>query len=268
MLNFALHGGEGRKRLEQGDPYAHEAGVLIGGSIRVGDPSLFGAQEAGRGSLEGRWDFRRRLEPRRDHRIALQLRRGQVRFYVDDDFVGRKPFRPSLPVEALSLYFRRLVETDVPFADAPVLVTGIRLAAYERPEAAPRPEEDLIRALGATETERGLEVTLGEAILFDFGRWEPKPEARATLEKLARLAELRPGPVRIEGHTDSVGSERFNLVLSELRAHVVALELARLGVDPKRLEPVGRGESEPVAANDTEEGRARNRRVVVIFEKG
>ncbi len=240
---------------------------LIGAWIGV-DEARFGAKEDERGNLDCCLDLVRRVEPAKDHHVAIQVRRGRVRFFVDGTYVGQKPFRAAVPPAVLSLYFRRTVEAPGSLADDPVLVTGIRLAGYSRPEATPKPEEDLIRELGATETEKGLEVTLGEAILFDFGRWELKPEARATLEKLARLAQLRPGPIRIEGHTDSVGSERFNLVLSELRAHVVALELARLGVGPERLRPVGRGESEPVASNDTEEGRARNRRVVVIFGKG
>lgn len=268
MLQFSLHSPKGRQDLENGSVGAYESGVLIGGIIAVGEPSRFGARETGEGSLEGRWEFSRMLEPGRDHQIALQIRRGQLRFFVDGDAVGHKPFRPAVPIEALSLYFRHTGHTDLPYADAPVLVTGIRLATYERPEEAPQPEQDLIRELGAAETERGLEVVLGEAILFDFGRWQLRPEAQAILEQLARLAALRPGPVLVEGHTDNVGSERFNLVLSELRAHVVGLELARLGVDPDRLQPVGRSESEPVAPNDSEEGRARNRRVVVIFEKG
>lgn len=259
-MRLRLHGPEAAERLAQG-PQEDE---LVGAWIGV-DEARFGAKENERGSLDCCLDLVRRIEPGKDHHVAIQVRRGRVRFFVDGTFVGQKPFRPEVPPAAVSLYFRRTVEAPRPFAEAPVLVTGVRLSAYERPEAAPQPEEDLLRALGAEETAEGIRVRLQESILFDFGKWELKPEAGEVLDRLARLAAVRPGPIRIEGHTDDVGSETFNLVLSELRAHVVALALARRGVDAGRLQPVGYGESRPVVPNDSDANRARNRRVEVLF---
>ncbi|RMG51099.1 MAG: OmpA family protein, partial [Gammaproteobacteria bacterium] len=90
-------------------------------------------------------------------------------------------------------------------------------------------------------------------------------EAARTLDRLAQLAQVRKGEIRIEGHTDNVGSPAFNRVLSELRAHVVALALARRGVKATRLQPRGWGDSRPVAPNDSAKNRAKNRRVEVIF---
>lgn len=267
MLRFALHPREILTRLQRGDAYAAEDGQLVAGLVRVGDPSLFGAKDQPRGSLEGRWDFRHRVAPGKEHRIAIQVRRNQIRFFIDGKRIGHKPFMPAQAPQVLSLYFRRLVEAPQPFGEAPVLVRDFRIAGYSEKEATPQAERDLIRDLGAVETDEGLKVTLAEAILFDFGKWSLKPEARPTLEKLARLARLRKGPVRVEGHTDDVGPEQFNRVLSELRAHVVALELARLGVDPKRLRPRGFGETHPLVPNDSDEHRARNRRVEVILAR-
>ncbi len=228
------------------------------GELRVGSENQ--PREIRLGSAE-------RIEPARIYELAVQVRRGQIRFFLDGRRIAVRPFRPEGPIGGLYLAFFRSYEHETPFADRPVLFGDIRIAAYEKAEARPEPEKDLLAELGAKETEKGLEITLPDAILFDFGKWELKPEARETLEKLARIAELRPGPITIEGHTDNVGSEGFNRVLSELRAHAVALELARAGVDAKRLKPVGFGESRPVAPNDSEEGRAKNRRVVVVFAK-
>ncbi|GAB4236998.1 MAG: LamG domain-containing protein [Acidobacteriota bacterium] len=264
-LRFGLHPVEIERRLAEGNYFAADEQVLLAGVIAVGDASVFGAKDQAQGSLEGRWDFRRVLPPGRDHHIALQVRRNQVRFYVDGERVGHKPFRPERPLQVLTLYFRRLVEASESFSEAPVLVRDLRIAGYSRRDRPPQPEADLIRDLGAEQTAEGLRVTLAEAILFDLGRWALKPEAQPVLEKLANLAQLRQGAVRVEGHTDDTGAEQFNLVLSELRAHVVALELARLGVEPQRLRPRGFGEARPLVPNDSEANRARNRRVEVLF---
>lgn len=258
LVRFAL--------LAQEDPSGWE-GVLVGGVVTTADQSLFGAKDRVQGNLDCCWNFRQPIPPEKDHRIAVQVRRGQVRFFVDNQRVGHLPFHPEKPPRVLTLYFLRTYETDVAFSDAPVLVRDIRIATYSKPEAPPQAEKDLIKELGAVETEEGLKVTLAESILFDFGKWEIKPEAQATLEKLANLANLRGGIVRVEGHTDDVGGEQFNLVLSELRAHVVALALSRLGVDPKKLQPKGYGETRPIVPNDSEKNRARNRRVEVILAK-
>lgn len=246
----------------------HEArnNELIAGIIAAGDPTPFGAKDDPRGSLDGRFSFTARFEPGKPHRVAVQVRRGQVRFFVDGRRIGILPFRPGEPIGVLSLEFFRHFSVDVPFADAPVLVRNIRIAGYRGKEAAPKPEEDLAAELGAVQTDEGLKVTLENEVLFDFGKWQLRPEALDVLDKVARLASTTQGAVRVEGHTDNVGSEAYNKVLSELRAHVVALELARRGADPKRLRPVGFGETRPVAPNDSEENRRRNRRVEIILE--
>ncbi|MBQ9705267.1 MAG: OmpA family protein, partial [Paludibacteraceae bacterium] len=71
--------------------------------------------------------------------------------------------------------------------------------------------------------------------------------------------------IRIIGHTDAVGSEESNQRLSEGRAAAVRADLMARGVDASRIEAEGRGETEPVADNDTEEGRSRNRRVEFVI---
>ncbi len=265
FVEFRLHSAA-RVREFDTNPNAYVDGAFLGGHLACHrEPSGFGAR-----NTPGRVRFGLHARTRKGaiHRVAVQVRRGQVRFFLDGERIGHRPFRPKEPIAGLSLYFYRHYETKVPYADAPVLVGDIRVAAYSRPEPRPEAEKDLMRELGAVETPEGVKVTLSEAILFDLGKWNLKPGARQTLEKLARLARLRKGTVRVEGHTDDVGPERFNQVLSELRAHVVALELARLGVDPKRLRPKGFGETRPVVPNDSDANRARNRRVEVILARG
>lgn len=115
------------------------------------------------------------------------------------------------------------------------------------------------------QTESGVVVTLGD-VLFESGRTDLVPEAFSSIEEVVDLLQGQPDKsIRIEGHTDSTGSTETNLRLSQQRADSVLAALADLGVDPARITSVGMGEDFPIASNDTEEGRSRNRRVDVIL---
>ncbi|MBR0309350.1 MAG: OmpA family protein [Paludibacteraceae bacterium] len=87
---------------------------------------------------------------------------------------------------------------------------------------------------------------------------ESEPELQNLYNLLIEHPEIR---IRITGHTDNVGSDRFNQSLSEQRANSVRHELIQRGIDANRIEAEGKGKTEPVATNETEEGRAQNRRV-------
>jgi len=107
-----------------------------------------------------------------------------------------------------------------------------------------------------------LNVTMNEAVLFDFGSTNLKPQAVTTLTKVADVLKRYPeSKVIIKGYTDDVGAEEVNLRLSERRAQMVANFFVGQNLAPQRLTAVGFGESLPVAGNATAEGRARNRRV-------
>ncbi len=99
-------------------------------------------------------------------------------------------------------------------------------------------------------------------IFFEFNSAELRPESIGELKRLLQLMTENPNiKVEIAGHTDSVGSESYNLKLSRQRAEAVKQWLVEHGISPDRIKTVGYGESQPVADNATEEGRAKNRRV-------
>jgi outer membrane protein W/outer membrane protein OmpA-like peptidoglycan-associated protein len=108
-----------------------------------------------------------------------------------------------------------------------------------------------------------LEQTL--KLLFDFDSAELRPESIEELERLVKfMGDVPFATALIEGHTDSVGSDAYNLKLSDRRAKSVFDYLTSRGVDPARLSSIGKGESAPIADNATEEGRQQNRRVMLI----
>ena len=91
------------------------------------------------------------------------------------------------------------------------------------------------------------------------------PESEGALSDLYEMLVDNPEiRIRITGHTDAVGSDKDNQILSEGRANNVRQNMIDRGIDPSRIEAVGKGESEPIASNDTEEGRAQNRRVEFV----
>jgi len=115
------------------------------------------------------------------------------------------------------------------------------------------------------QTESGVVVTLGD-VLFESGQTELREEAMASLVEVVDLLQSEPDKnIRIEGHTDSVGDANTNLEISQKRADAVFGALVSLGVDASRVTTQGMGEDFPIASNETEEGRAQNRRVDVIL---
>jgi len=118
--------------------------------------------------------------------------------------------------------------------------------------------------LQTEDSARGLIVNLSD-VLFDTGSYTLKPGAREKLAKISGILLAHPGlTLQIEGHTDSVGGDEFNQRLSEQRAGSVRDFLANNGVPASSITARGFGKTEPVATNDTPEGRQRNRRVEII----
>jgi outer membrane protein OmpA-like peptidoglycan-associated protein len=119
--------------------------------------------------------------------------------------------------------------------------------------------------LQAKQTDRGVVVTLGD-VLFDTGQATLKPGADVAVNRLATFLSSNPQTkVLIEGHTDSRGSEDYNVGLSERRARAVSTALESHGIAAAQIQTLGRGKAYPVASNDTPEGRQQNRRVEIVF---
>jgi len=118
--------------------------------------------------------------------------------------------------------------------------------------------------LQTRDSARGLIVNMSD-VLFDTGSYTLKPGAREKLAKISGIVLAHPGlNLQIEGHTDSVGSDEFNQQLSERRADSVRDFLAEQGVPGSAISARGFGKTQPVAGNDTAEGRQRNRRVELV----
>jgi outer membrane protein OmpA-like peptidoglycan-associated protein len=141
--------------------------------------------------------------------------------------------------------------------------------AQEAREATLRAQtlEQELADLKAKKTDRGVVLTLGD-VLFETGRANLQPGAYSTIDRLANALKEAPGrTVLIEGHTDSVGSTEFNQRLSENRAESVERALLERGVAANQIRTAGKGETTPIASNDTASGRQQNRRVEMIFQE-
>ena len=129
--------------------------------------------------------------------------------------------------------------------------------------------------LNVRETAFGTVVELPADTLFEFDKAELAPDAATNLAKVAELIRSAPaGAIGIVGHTDAKGDDAYNQRLSEQRAQSVATWMKeQVGIRQRTYEVAGKGEAEPVAANqkpdgsDDPEGRARNRRVEVVIPK-
>ncbi|WP_169578567.1 OmpA family protein [Salinimicrobium terrae] len=127
----------------------------------------------------------------------------------------------------------------------------------------PGADIDAVAAVGS-----GYRLSLNSAVLFDLGEAVLQPEAKKELDAIAMQIKEMPGNMRVvvEGHTDNIGTPQVNEELSIERAQAVWDELSKeITIDEELVSIQGRGESRPVANNDTEEGRALNRRVDILI---
>ena len=174
-----------------------------------------------------------------------------------------------------SLAYVAQARTRTALAIADRKVAKIKLAELSKTKEAARlqardMEVNLLRseleALQAVDTDRGMVITLGD-VLFSTGKADLQPGAMSTIERLALfMAEYPAKTVLIEGYTDDVGSENFNLGLSDRRAASVRNALLAAGVSPLRISTIGYGEARPIASNSTPEGRQMNRRVEIVIQ--
>jgi outer membrane protein OmpA-like peptidoglycan-associated protein len=125
--------------------------------------------------------------------------------------------------------------------------------------------EQFNRVLPTTDTPRGLQVNMGD-VLFDTAKFNLRMPAQLGLAKLSGIVLSHPGlKLAVEGYTDTTGTAAFNQTLSEQRANAVRDYLIQQGLDAGTITAQGFGPANPVASNDTPQGRQQNRRVEIII---
>ncbi|MBV9503382.1 MAG: OmpA family protein [Acidobacteriia bacterium] len=137
-------------------------------------------------------------------------------------------------------------------------------AENEKTALRERLKQQLNMILETQETARGLIVNISD-VLFDFNKYTLKAEAREKMAKVSGILLAYPGlKIQLEGHTDNIGSDDYNMKLSQQRADAVRDYLTAQGVSSNSVSAVGLGKAGPVASNDTGAGRQKNRRVDMV----
>ncbi len=149
------------------------------------------------------------------------------------------------------------------------LLTMAALAACQTVPAKPGFSGKQVAALTEAEFKPvgdNYELGLSDRVLFAVNQSDLSPEASATISKLAGvLKSVDIHGAGIEGHTDSTGAADYNMQLSDRRAAAVKAEFVKVGLPAANMRAVGKGETQPIASNDTDDGRAQNRRVVIVI---
>ena len=129
--------------------------------------------------------------------------------------------------------------------------------------------EEIAKEMGDVDVIRegeGIVIRFKEKVLFAYDHFDLSAGAKSNLDKLrATLIKYPETNITVIGHTDSKGTNRYNQTLSENRANSVAVYTSQNGINNNRFTAIGKGETDPIATNDTEEGSASNRRVEFVI---
>ena len=201
----------------------------------------------------------------------LEADRAQLQLSLQQEEVERERLEKQKALELASQ-----IADEAEMTQAELEAAQEYAKAQEKVAALAKQEADLafeeidalrrqLESLAARETIDGLVMTLGDFV-FDSASANIKQTAVDNFTKVLEFIDGYPDrKIRIEGHTDSSGSDTFNLNLSQKRADAVKQLLIDYGIDGSRIEAIGMGESLPVADNNTEAGKAKNRRVDIII---
>jgi OOP family OmpA-OmpF porin len=237
---FYLYSAENPKDLGEGGAVP---GLKGGIKMSFGYRSTYSAYNEEGYTIDGEKDFPA-MEPGKKYRLSFWIQKTRLRVYLDQVKIFDLPkvFKPGMQLNQMRF---ELWESAIP------MVTNFRIAA-----GLPDMRSKLIT--------EGKLVSYG--IYFDVNKDVVKPESYGTLKGIADVLKENPTiRIKIEGHTDSDGADAANLDLSKRRgASVKAVLIKNFGIDASRLESDGRGETKPVAPNDTPSNKAMNRRVEFI----
>lgn len=129
--------------------------------------------------------------------------------------------------------------------------------------------EEIAKEMGDVDVIRegeAIVIKFKEKVLFAYDRSDLNADAKISLDKLkTTLLKYPETNITVIGHTDSKGTRKYNQTLSESRANSVAMYTSQNGIENNRLTAIGKGETDPIATNDTEEGSASNRRVEFVI---
>jgi outer membrane protein OmpA-like peptidoglycan-associated protein len=212
-----------------------------------------------------------RLEARaaRAERDAARARAGQSR--AEAERLAEEAQRMRAEMEASQAQARRKqAEREAEAAQAQRMMAEERAVQLEKETREMREQanrlQQKIADLQAQPSDRGLVLTLGSDVLFDFDSATLRAGAQRSIQRIAEfLGEYDDREVLVEGFTDSTGSREYNLDLSERRANAVRSALVEQGVEESRIRTRGFGPDFPVASNDSEAGKQLNRRVEVVI---
>jgi outer membrane protein OmpA-like peptidoglycan-associated protein len=213
-----------------------------------------------------------------EHLAYLAKRRSQIAVAVAAQRSSKKEIEKLAKEKNKVLLDSREAEIESKLREIQEKESEVERARIEAEKARAQAEIATIRAqelerelsqLNAKMTDRGYVLTLGD-VLFEFDRAELLPGAYLTIDKLVSFLKKYPNRnVLVEGHTDSIGTADYNLDLSQRRADAVRIALVERDISLSRISTKGYGKRYPVASNDTEGGRQRNRRVeIVILDEG
>jgi outer membrane protein OmpA-like peptidoglycan-associated protein len=221
------------------------------------------AQEQARLSAEqARQDQERRQAAEADRRAAEQARAQAEQAKLEAQQAAAQAARDKSAADAARE--AAVSQQQLAKADADRLRQAAEQAEAEKTQLRERLRQQLNMILETRESARGLIVNIND-VLFDFNKYTLKPGAREKLAKVAGILLAYPGlKVQLEGHTDSIGTEEYNLKLSEARAGAVRDYLVSQSVPATNLTAAGFGKDNPVASNDTAAGRQQNRRVEMV----